>query len=66
MTEPLREEPVSCPCCGETFTVLIDITEGETACIQDCEVCCRPIVMHVSVDPDGGILVSVAPENDQA
>jgi hypothetical protein len=60
----LTELPVSCPYCGETITVLIDGSLPEQDYIEDCQVCCRPIVFDVSVGFDGGMSVSVRAENE--
>ncbi|HET7371620.1 MAG TPA: CPXCG motif-containing cysteine-rich protein, partial [Gammaproteobacteria bacterium] len=38
---PLEEKDVTCPYCGETFGVLLDLTAGDQRYIQDCEVCCQ-------------------------
>jgi len=32
--------------------------------IEDCQVCCQPIVFDVTVDPDNEIFVSVRSENE--
>ena len=45
----LEEQPVQCPYCGETFTVLVDCSITEQSYIEDCQVCCQPILMDVSV-----------------
>ena len=38
------EISVSCPFCGEDFTVVIDLSvDGEQSYVEDCFVCCRPI-----------------------
>ncbi|HET7371295.1 MAG TPA: CPXCG motif-containing cysteine-rich protein [Gammaproteobacteria bacterium] len=47
---PLEEKDVTCPYCGETFGVLLDLTAGDQRYIQDCEVCCQPIEFDVRVD----------------
>ena len=60
----LKEQSVSCPYCGETISVLIDDSLPEQNYIEDCEVCCRPIVFEVVVDADGSMLVSVRAENE--
>ena len=60
----LTEKDVGCPYCGETITVLIDGTLPEQNYIEDCEVCCRPIVFDVVVDVDGDVTVSVRAENE--
>ncbi len=61
----IREHPVQCPCCGESFTAVVDCSGGSLRYVEDCEVCCRPIVFTLSVDPDGELVdVTVTPEQD--
>jgi hypothetical protein len=55
---------VQCPYCGETITVVIDDSAGEQRYIEDCQVCCRPIVFDVSFDVDGDPVVRVTSEDD--
>lgn len=59
-------EPVGadCPYCGETIELLIDCSEAEQRYIEDCEVCCRPIVISVFIDDGGQPQVNLATEND--
>ncbi|MEI7800227.1 MAG: CPXCG motif-containing cysteine-rich protein [Opitutaceae bacterium] len=45
---------LSCPHCGESFSLALDVSEGSAEFIADCEVCCRP--MKVSVDIKDGAL----------
>jgi hypothetical protein len=60
----LTEQPLGCPYCGETISVLIDDSIPEQQYVEDCEVCCRPIRFDVLVDFDGSLSVSAAPENE--
>ena len=56
---------VSCPYCGESFDASIDCSAGDMSYIEDCYVCCRPIVFHISTDGSGGLqAVRTASEND--
>jgi hypothetical protein len=55
---------VQCPYCGETIEILVDDSAGEQRYIEDCQVCCRPITIAVSVDEDGALRVDVAAEDD--
>ena len=52
----LQEEKISCPYCGELIDVLIDCSEDWQTYIEDCQVCCRPIVFRVTVTPSGAIV----------
>ena len=55
---------IQCPYCGERIAVLVDVSAGEQAYIEDCQVCCRPISITVTVDADGGFDVAAAAEDD--
>jgi hypothetical protein len=47
---------VQCPYCGEAFDAAVDVAAGTTEYIEDCPVCCRPIVFRVATDPHGEVL----------
>jgi len=51
----LDEVTVSCPYCGEPFTAVIDYSAGGQEYIEDCFVCCQPIVFNIKVDSDGNL-----------
>jgi len=44
---------LECPYCGEPISVLIDCSCEEQSYVEDCQVCCQPMVLHVQVDEDG-------------
>jgi len=60
----ITEQTFACPCCGESISVLIDDSVPEQSYVEDCQVCCRPIVISVSVDPDGDVSVDARSENE--
>ena len=60
----LAEQIISCPYCGESISVLVDDSVPEQTYVEDCQVCCRPIVVSVSADPDGDVRVDVRSENE--
>jgi transcription elongation factor Elf1 len=40
---------LSCPHCGESFSLAFDVSEGSAEFTVDCEVCCRPMKVTVHV-----------------
>ena len=60
----LTEQSIGCPYCGETISILVDDSLPEQEYIEDCQVCCRPIVFHVMVDHEGDAVVTVRAENE--
>ena len=60
----LQPKNVSCPYCGETFETTIDASVDYQEYIEDCQVCCSPIVFSVSADIDGDVSVIVRGENE--
>ena len=59
-----EEKEIDCPYCGELITVLVDCSVPQQSYIEDCEVCCRPIMFDISVDHEGDVSVSASHEND--
>ena len=59
----LHEKDIDCPYCGETITILIDDSVGAQQYIEDCQVCCRPMEIRVSVSADGDLQIEARDEN---
>lgn len=54
------EATVACPHCVEENVIGLDPgSGGEQEYVEDCQVCCRPWVVHVTYDLDGGAQVWV-------
>ena len=62
--QTLDEKNILCPYCGEAIQVLVDPQDLGQEYIEDCQVCCKPIVFKISTDSMGNILVSVRDENE--
>ena len=58
----MNETEVECPFCGETFSTVVDCSEDEQTYVEDCYVCCRPIVFRVTCSD--GTLISVSPSRE--
>ncbi|MGE5191957.1 MAG: CPXCG motif-containing cysteine-rich protein [Deltaproteobacteria bacterium] len=40
-----------CDACGEEIVIPVDLSQGKAPkYVEDCPVCCRPIVIHVEID----------------
>lgn len=56
---------IACPYCGETIEVAVDVSAGSQTYTEDCQVCCRPMVMRLRVDEDEETFtLSATTEND--
>jgi hypothetical protein len=55
---------VYCPYCGEEIEILVDASVDHQQYIEDCSVCCRPIVLTVIAD-DGEVLSIEARSEDE-
>ena len=59
----IETEQIHCPYCGETLEVAIDYSVHRQEYIEDCQVCCQPMTLTVTVAPrldDDGHDVAVA------
>lgn len=54
---------VMCPYCGETLSVLCEPTSKPVEYVEDCSVCCHPILMRVTYAEEGSS-VEARREND--
>ncbi len=53
---------VQCPCCWQTFEVVIDCSVEQQEYVEDCYVCCRPLILTVTVVD--GVIQSVDVESE--
>lgn len=61
MWQPTRS--IACPYCGQTIDVIVDPSVPAQEYVEDCEVCCRPIVLTISIDGDR-VVVAARAENE--
>ncbi|HIF51485.1 MAG TPA: CPXCG motif-containing cysteine-rich protein [Thiotrichaceae bacterium] len=57
----LASKYITCPYCGENFELVIDCSIPEQQYIEDCEVCCRPIDLSISVE---GNNIQIVPKHE--
>ena len=46
----LETDHYQCPYCGEQAEAVLDLSGGDQTYIEDCPVCCRPIVFTLQTD----------------
>ena len=46
---------IQCPCCGEQIEIVVDCSVDNQEYVEDCSVCCRPMVITV-VASDGELV----------
>ena len=45
----MDEHFFQCPYCWEQISMLIDTSQSNQSYIEDCEICCNPIQLTVSI-----------------
>jgi hypothetical protein len=60
----LEDAVVTCPYCWESIALELDLSAGSQTYTEDCPVCCRPILVRLRVDEEGGFEVGAEAEND--
>ncbi|MES2820386.1 MAG: CPXCG motif-containing cysteine-rich protein [Pseudomonadota bacterium] len=46
----LETQDYHCPYCGEPVEAVLDLSGGDQQYVEDCQVCCRPIVFDLRSD----------------
>ena len=40
------EHRFQCPCCWEEISMVLEPADGQQAYVEDCGVCCRPLLIR--------------------
>lgn len=64
MNRELDDRTIDCPYCGESIDILLDPSFSEQRYVEDCEVCCRPININLSVEPNGDLLLRATTDSE--
>ncbi|MBT8142606.1 MAG: CPXCG motif-containing cysteine-rich protein [Gammaproteobacteria bacterium] len=60
----LQTKRSHCPYCGESIELVIDTSIETQEYIEDCEVCCQPMIVGIQIDADEFITLQVRSENE--
>ena len=53
---------IRCPYCGERLEVFVDRSVQQQEYVEDCQVCCQPMVLTVTLDEEQGALIDARTE----
>jgi len=57
------EARYTCPACGEEIVVPVDASAGEDQeYVEDCPVCCSPVVIRLHLDEAGDVSLDASAE----
>ena len=45
----------SCPYCGELIEFLFEPLDSDQQYYEDCQVCCQPILIKLTLEPEGNL-----------
>lgn len=55
---------VTCPNCGEAITLMINYEDIENAYTEDCQVCCKPMIVVPFINPQNELDAYVSRDGD--
>jgi cysteine-rich CPXCG protein len=55
---------VGCPYCAENLLLRLDLSAGSQSYVEDCQVCCQPIQITMTVEEDGALAAVSAARMD--
>lgn len=64
MRRELEDRWIDCPYCGESIDVFLDRSVPAQSYVEDCQVCCRPINISYSVEPNGEVLLRATTDSE--
>ena len=64
MQSPLFSIEIQCPYCWENIDITIDNNGENQQYIEDCQVCCRPINVHISLNETQQVQVNVYTDDE--
>ncbi len=54
--ELLQTHDLTCPYCGENIQIIVDCSVQSQNYIEDCQVCCRPINLYVTIEDENATI----------
>jgi Cysteine-rich CPXCG len=61
----IQQESITCPYCWQTIEIVLDLSADEQRYVEDCSVCCRPIVIAYRTDGETLASLEIAAESEE-
>ena len=61
----IQFEPITCPYCWESIEIAVDLSVETQQQVEDCSVCCRPIVIRYSAADGELVALDVTAETGE-
>jgi hypothetical protein len=61
----IQYETITCPYCWEAIEIALDLSVESQQQVEDCSVCCRPIVIRYSAADGELTTLDVVAENQE-
>ena len=61
-TSPPDSQVIRCPYCGERLEVAVDWSVRRQEYVEDCQVCCQPMTLVVTIDEEQTPTIEVRTE----
>jgi hypothetical protein len=61
----IQFETITCPYCWEAIEIAVDLSVETQQQVEDCSVCCRPIVIRYSAADGELVALDVTAENQE-
>ena len=58
----MDSETILCPYCGEQLEIAVDWSVRRQVYVEDCQVCCQPMVLQILIDDDQEAVIEVRTE----
>ena len=58
----MDSETILCPYCGEQLEIAVDWSVRRQEYVEDCQVCCQPMILQVLIDDDQQAVIEVRTE----
>ena len=59
----IQSETITCPYCWESIEITLDLSVDEQQQVEDCSVCCRPIVIRYRASDGALEALDITAEN---